>query len=60
MQSLSTMRLAVLMALTSGIALLLQLNTARAVQRTYTLVQNNSTIAISGNIDGTAITSQGT
>lgn len=33
---------------------------AGADQRTYTLVQNSSTIAISGTVDGTAITAQGT
>ena len=35
-------------------------NSAKAVERVYTLVQNSSTIAISGTVDGVTITSQGT
>jgi MYXO-CTERM domain-containing protein len=52
-------RRTVLSALATATILLAQ-GAAWAVQRTYNLVQNSSTITISGNVSGNSITSQGT
>ena len=46
--------------LVAGMSCLLAGRSARGVTRTYTIVQNNSTIAISGDVSGSTITSQGT
>lgn len=46
--------------LSLGMACLFAGGSAWGIERVYNLVQNSSTIAISGNVDGNTITSQGT